>query len=157
MCVLAGMIELSLPFFLAFCPILYYEQNRFLWKGKPMVMSMHELMKVQEQIKHISCEEARNLLDKDDVLFVDVRSIKSFESGHITGSAHCERGVLEFLVADDSPMQLQVFHGLPYRQYIVYCDRGRQSALAAKTLQDMGVPNVYNLMGGYEAWNTLVG
>lgn len=120
-----------------------------------MVMSMHELMKVQEVIQHISCPEAKALVDRDDVLFVDVRSDSSFGAGHITGAAHCERGVLEFLVAEDSPMQMEVFQGLPYRQYIVYCERGSQSALACKTLRDMGVSNVYNLMGGYEAWNTL--
>lgn len=120
-----------------------------------MVMSIHEVMQVQELIKHIHCHDARKLVDKEDVLFVDVRSEKSFQEGHITGAAHCERGLLEFFVADGSQMQMEVFQGLPYQQYIVYCSRGRQSALAVKTLQDMGVPNVYNLTGGFEAWNTL--
>ena len=111
-----------------------------------------EVMQVQDQIDHISCYDARLMANRDDTLFVDVRERSAFESGHITGSVHCDRGLLEFYVADGSPMQLESFKGLPYKNYIVYCNGGKQSILAAKTLQDLGVRQVKNLIGGYAAW-----
>ena len=111
-----------------------------------------EVMQVQDQIEHIACYDARKLVDRDDVLFVDVRDQSSFDQGHITGAVHCARGLLEFYIANGSPMQLEVFKGLPYRQYVVYCNGGKQSILAAKTLQDLGVVQVKNLIGGYTAW-----
>lgn len=111
-----------------------------------------EVMQVQDQIQHISCYDARALADRDDVLFVDVRNLNHFQTGHITGAVHCERGMLEFLAADGSAMQLEVFKGQPYSQYIVYCNGGRQSVLASHTLQSLGLQGVKNLIGGYQAW-----
>ncbi|MEC8882659.1 MAG: rhodanese-like domain-containing protein [Pseudomonadota bacterium] len=110
------------------------------------------VMQVQDQVENISCYDARLLMNKEDVLFVDVRNKEGFLQGHITGAVHCERGMLEFLVADGSPMQLEVFKGQPYSQYIIYCNGGRQSVLAAYTLQNLGVSGVKNLVGGYQAW-----
>ena len=70
-----------------------------------------EVMQVQDQIDHISCYDARLMANRDDTLFVDVRERSAFESGHITGSVHCDRGLLEFYVADGSPMQLSHLRG----------------------------------------------
>lgn len=117
-----------------------------------MIKHIDEVMQVQDQVENISCFDAKKMVDRDDVLFVDVRGKDQFLSGHITGSVNCDRGLLEFYVADGSPMQLEVFIGLPYRLYIVYCNGGKQSILAAKTLQDLGVAQVKNLVGGYSAW-----
>lgn len=117
-----------------------------------MVKHIDEVMQVQDQVENISCFDAKKMMHRDDVIFVDVRGKEHFLSGHITGSVHCERGLLEFYVADGSPMQLEVFTGLPYRVHIVYCNGGKQSILAAKTLQDLGVTQVKNLVGGYSAW-----
>ena len=113
---------------------------------------LDEVMQVQDQVENISCYDARLLMNKDNVLFVDVRNEAGFLQGHIMGAVHCDRGMLEFLVADGSPMQLEVFKGQPYSQYIVYCNGGRQSILAAYTLQSLGVSGVKNLVGGYQAW-----
>jgi len=110
------------------------------------------VMQVQDQIENISCFDAKKLVDHDDVLFVDVRDKEHFEQGHITGAMHCPRGFIEFYVADGSPMQLEAFKGLPYQTYIVYCNGGKQSVLASKTLQDLGVTGVKNLIGGYQSW-----
>ena len=112
------------------------------------------VMQVQDQIEHISSFDARKRAEHDDVVFIDVRDRSDFEQGHITGATHCPRGYLEFHVAEGSPMQLEAFKGLPYSTYIVYCNGGRQSILAAKTLQDLGVPGVKNLIGGYQAWQS---
>lgn len=121
-----------------------------------MVKHIDAVMQVQDQITHIDSMEASALMNRDDVLFIDVRNQAAFDEGHITGSVHCERGMLEFYVADGSPMQLEVFKGLPYKQYIVYCNGGRQSILATKTLQDLGVSGVKNLLGGYQAWQAAI-
>ena len=116
------------------------------------VKHIDQVMQVQDQVVNVSCHEARLLIERDDVLFIDVRDKESFSQGHIVGSVHCDRGMLEFYVADGSPMQMEVFKNQPYTRYIVYCNGGRQSILAAFTLQDMGITGVKNLVGGYKSW-----
>ena len=120
-----------------------------------MLKHIDAVMQVQSQVEHLACDKAYQLRQRDDVLFVDVRDQDQYNAGHILGAVHCPRGLLEFLVAEGSPMQLEVFRGLPYKHYIVYCNAGRQSILAAKTLQDLGVPNVQNLSGGFQAWQNV--
>lgn len=116
-----------------------------------MIKHINEVMAVSDQIKHTSCSEAKSI-DPQDTLFIDVRSKEAFTAGHIPNAIHCERGLLEFLVADGSPIQLNIFNQQSHQHCIVYCNGGRQSVLAAKTLQDLGVRGVKNLLGGYAEW-----
>ena len=119
-----------------------------------VIKHIDAVMQVQDQVENISPFDAKQLLSRDDVAFIDVRDRSDFDHGHITGACHCPRGYLEFYVAEGSPMQLEVFKGLPYHTYIVYCNGGRQSILASKTLQELGVSGVKNLLGGFQAWQS---
>ena len=70
--------------------------------------------------------------------------------GAIPGSLHVSRGLLEFKADPESPLYERALQ--PDRRLILYCGTGGRSALAAKTLLDMGYSDVASLAGGYAAW-----
>jgi rhodanese-related sulfurtransferase len=88
----------------------------------------------------------------DGALVVDIRDAPELEaSGHIPGSVHVPRGMLEFRADPSSPYHQD---GLdPDRRIILHCASGGRSALAAATLKDMGYTDVAHLDGGFKAWS----
>ena len=99
----------------------------------------------------IQVEEAKQLIGNDDVLFVDVREGGELATqGKIPGAVHAPRGLLEFYADPTSPYHKpELAAG---KRLVVYCASGGRSALAAKTLKDMGVETATNLLGGFAAW-----
>ncbi len=109
------------------------------------------LAEANSVIESVSVQDLPYLLDDDDVLLIDVRETAELDStGAIPGAIHIPRGLLEFKVDRESP----VYHSAvrPERKIIVYCGTGGRSALAAKTLMEMGFEDVASLTGGYDAW-----
>ena len=111
-----------------------------------------ELMNVSNEIKNISVDEAKEKLNDPNVQFIDVRDKNSFESETIGNAVNLERGLLEFYLADGSPLENEMFKQNPDKEYIVFCGLGGQSTLATKTMQEMGIKNVKNMTGGMIAW-----
>jgi len=111
-----------------------------------------ELMNVSTQIQNISVDEAKEKLNDPNVQFIDVRDKGSFESETIGNAVNLERGLLEFYLADGSPLENEMFKKYPDKEYIVFCGLGGQSTLATKTMQEMGIKNVKNMTGGMTAW-----
>ena len=111
-----------------------------------------ELMNVSNEIKNISVDEAKEKLNNPNVQFIDVRDKNSFESETIGNAINLERGLLEFYLADGSPLENEMFKENPEKEYIVFCGLGGQSTLATKTMQEMGIKNVKNMTGGMTAW-----
>jgi len=111
-----------------------------------------ELMNVSNEITSISIDEAKEKLNDPNIQFIDVRDKSSFETETIGNAVNLERGLLEFYLADGSPLEKEMFKNNPDKEYVVFCDLGGQSALAAKTMQDMGLKNVKNMTGGMTAW-----
>ena len=111
-----------------------------------------ELMNVSNEIKNISIDEANEKLNDPNVQFVDVRDKSSFEEETIGNAVNLERGLLEFYLADGSPLEKEMFKNNPDKEYVVFCTLGGQSTLASKTMQDMGLKNVKNMTGGMTAW-----
>jgi len=102
-------------------------------------------------IESVSVQDLPYLVDDSDVVLVDVRETVEREAdGAIPGSIHAPRGLLEFKVDPESTIYDATF--TPERRLILYCGTGGRSALAAKTLLDMGFSDVSTLAGGYEAW-----
>jgi rhodanese-related sulfurtransferase len=98
-----------------------------------------------------SVEEARELHGRDDVQFVDLRDVRELErEGIIPGAFHAPRGMLEFWVDPESPYHKPVF--AQDKQYVLFCAAGWRSALATRTLQEMGMPKVSHIDGGFSAW-----
>jgi|TARA_B110000263_G_C14980017_1_gene361093 rhodanese-related sulfurtransferase len=116
-----------------------------------------EVMKIKEEIDNISIEDAHQKLDDSNVQFVDVRDKATFDKGTIGNAINLERGLLEFYLADGSPLQVDEFKEPTDKEYIVLCNLGGQSALSSKTMKDMGIRNVKNLVGGYTEWQKKFG
>ena len=111
-----------------------------------------DLMKVSNEIISISADKAKQKLNDPNVQFIDVRDKNSFETETIGNAINLERGLLEFYLADGSPLENDMFKNNPEKEYVVFCGLGGQSTLASKTMQDMGLKNVKNLTGGMTAW-----
>ena len=104
-----------------------------------------------EKIETICLKQAQELLKDSNVVFVDIRDIRELErEGMIPGAFHAPRGMLEFWVDPDSPYYKPIFG--EDKCFILYCASAWRSALATKTLQDMGLPHVCHLEGGFGAW-----
>ena len=103
------------------------------------------------EIETIPLELAQVLLTDSNVVFVDIRDVRELErEGMIPNALHAPRGMLEFWVDPDSPYYKPIF-GVGKR-LVLYCASAWRSALAAQTLQRMGVPNVCHVEGGFSAW-----
>ncbi len=102
-------------------------------------------------IETVSVSDLPYLQDDPDALVLDVRDANEREKdGSIPGSVHVPRGLLEFMADPESPVYNEAIS--PERRLVLYCGTGGRSALAAKTLHDMGYPDVLSLAGGYSAW-----
>ena len=103
------------------------------------------------EVKTYSIQEARAKFGSPTVQFVDVRDIRELKrEGGIPGAFHAPRGMLEFWVDPDSPYHADIFSS--GKEFIFFCSKGWRSALATKTVQDMGLPNVAHIGGGFTAW-----
>ena len=79
----------------------------------------------------------------EQIVVIDVREPEEFARGKIPGAYTIPRGVLEMQVDGRLPRESTV---------VLYCGAGGRSALAAKSLADMGYEKVENLQGGWGAW-----
>lgn len=116
-----------------------------------MTTTLKEMMSAANaDVPRISPAEARDLLGRDDVLFVDVRDAHEVEStGKVAGALHVSRGMLEFRADPDSPYHSEAFG--KDKTVIVYCASGGRSALGGKALKDLGYQDVRNL-GAFKDW-----
>ncbi len=106
-------------------------------------------------VETISVSDALDLHGVEGVAFVDVRDGGERAQGAIPDSVHCSRGFLEFIADPDGPMHNPLFAS--GTRLVLYCGSGGRSVLAAKTLADMGVPNVCHMAGGMAAWRAADG
>ena len=101
-------------------------------------------------VPKITPTEARELIGKGNTLVVDVRDAPEVEkSGKIAGAVHVSRGMLEFRADPDSPYHDKNF--AKDKNVILYCASGGRSALAGKTLKDLGYDKVFNV-GAFKDW-----
>jgi len=107
-------------------------------------------------IETVSVQDLAYHLEDPDVVLVDVReTVEREREGMIPASVHVPRGLLEFQADPESPVHVSEMR--PEQRIILYCGTGGRSALAAKTLLDMGYTDVASLAGGYEAWRAAKG
>ena len=102
-------------------------------------------------IETLSASEAIALHDDPTVLIVDIRDVRELErEGRIPGSFHAPRGMLEFWIDPESPYHKDAL--ADGRRLLLHCASGWRSALAARTLGEMGVHGVAHIGGGFDAW-----
>lgn len=103
------------------------------------------------QVTTYTVEQARALHGHPGVQFVDIRDVRELEhEGVIPGAMHAPRGMLEFWVDPESPYHRDAF--AQDKEYVLFCAAGWRSALATKTLMDMGLERVAHVGGGFKAW-----
>jgi rhodanese-related sulfurtransferase len=103
------------------------------------------------RIETVPVEEAIKLAGDPNVVLVDIReTVERQKTGTAKGALHAPRGFLEFHADPESPMHLPALAS--GKRILLFCASGGRSALAAKTLQEMGVPNVAHVKGGFGAW-----
>ena len=103
------------------------------------------------EVTTYSVDEVKARLADPNVQIVDIRDVRELTGGTVTGAFHASRGMLEFWVDPASPYFKPLFAD-ESKEFILFCGAGWRSALAAKTLQDMGMTNVAHIDGGYAEW-----
>ncbi len=98
----------------------------------------------KSEIKEVTVKEANELLDKSNVVFLDVREAYELKDGFVPGSINIPRGELEFKIEKAMPDK--------DKDIVVYCRTGRRSSLATQTLFKMGYKKVMNLKDGFMGW-----
>jgi rhodanese-related sulfurtransferase len=104
-----------------------------------------------QEVKTYSVEQVLARFGQPDVQIVDIRDVRELNDGTITGAYHAPRCMLEFWVDPESPYHKKIFAD-EGKEFILFCGAGWRSALAAKTLQDMGMANVAHIEGGWGDW-----
>ena len=104
------------------------------------------------QVRTYTVQQVRERLGRPDLQLVDIRDVRELQAeGTVPGSYHAPRCMLEFWVDPQSPYFKKVFAD-EGKEFVLFCGAGWRSALAAKTLQDMGMTNVAHIDGGFTEW-----
>jgi len=121
------------------------------------------IRQIKEQITEVDPSEVHELLDgaptagangasangasahaTPDIALIDVRESEEWDAGHLPGATHVPRGYLESRIEGAVPDR--------DRRVVIYCASGTRSALAAKTLADLGYSDVQSMTGGITLW-----
>ena len=114
------------------------------------IKSSHQLVaEALEKIKTISVDEALNLFNENKCNLIDIRDIRELQNeGRVENSHHIPRGMLEFLLDPESVYFKEGKLDLN-KEMVLFCAGGLRSALAAKSLKDMGFEKVSHIDGGF--------
>jgi rhodanese-related sulfurtransferase len=105
----------------------------------------------EREVETLRAADAVKLHGRADVVLVDIRDIRELNrEGRVPGAFHCPRGLLEFWVDPQSPYHKPVF--AQDKRFVFFCAGGLRSALAAQTVQRMGLRPVAHVGGGFAAW-----
>ena len=108
------------------------------------------LIEANNLVKRLSYDESVDLINNTETVIIDVREESEvYNLGIIKNAVHIPRGLIEFKLSPNSPNNPILIKD--DTNILVYCAGGYRSALAAKSLLDLGFKNVYNL-GGFKEW-----
>ena len=98
----------------------------------------------KKNVREVSVDDAMRRMREAGASLVDVREESEWDAGHARGAMHLSKGLIERDIEKTVPNKNS--------ELILYCGGGFRSALATKSLQDMGYTNVWSLAGGWRAW-----
>ena len=109
------------------------------------------ISEANKEIKTISANEALKLFNDNMCNLIDLREEGELShNGKVENSTHVPRGLLEFSLNPNSPLvQNKIID--TSKDIVLFCAAGGRSALAAKTLKEMGFKNVSHIDGGFSA------
>ena len=116
------------------------------------IKSSSELVQVAlMEIKTISAEEALKLCNEDACTLIDIREKGELDkTGRIEKSNHIPRGMLEFWLDPEGPYFKSGKIDMN-KEMVLFCAGGLRSALAVKSLKEMGFEKVAHIDGGFAA------
>ena len=104
-----------------------------------------------KEIKTINADEAFKMLEEDNCNLIDIRDVRELEKeGRVEKSHHIPRGMLEFWL-DPNSSYFQKGKLDLNKEMVLFCAGGLRSALATKSLKDMGFKNISHIEGGFGA------
>ena len=117
----------------------------------PIKSSQTLVQAALKEIKTISTDQAFELLQNDKCNLIDIRDIRELQKeGQVEGANHIPRGMLEFWLDPESVYFKDGKLDLN-KEMVLFCAGGLRSALAAKSLKDMGFEKVSHIDGGFGA------
>ena len=107
----------------------------------------------KSETKAVSPQQAFDRSQAGTAILIDIRDIRELQrQGRIAAAFHAPRGMLEFWADPQSPYHKDVFaHS---GNLILFCASSWRSALAAKTLQDMGMTNIFDMESWFNGWKS---
>ena len=104
-----------------------------------------------KEIKTINTDEAYELSQSEKCNLIDIRDIRELENeGRVENSHHIPRGMLEFWL-DPESAYFKKGKLDPNKEMVLFCAGGLRSALATKSLKDMGFKKISHIDGGFSA------
>ena len=105
----------------------------------------------KKSIKIFNADEVKQLVEQDEISLIDIRDIRElWKEGTIENARHIPRGMLEFWL-DPESSYYKANKIKDIKKMVLFCALGFRSALAAKSLVDMGFQNVAHVEGGFDA------
>jgi len=105
----------------------------------------------QKSIETLSSNEVKKLSDNNEITLIDVRDIRElWKEGTIENSKHIPRGMLEFWL-DPESTYYKLNKVKEIKKMVLFCALGWRSALATKSLVEMGFKNVAHVEGGFDS------
>ena len=115
----------------------------------PIKSSLKLVQEALSEINTINVDQAYDLASKDKCNLIDIRDIRELEKeGRVEGAQHIPRGMLEFWMDPESVYFKEGKLDLN-KEMILFCAGGLRSALATKSLKDMGFENISHIEGGF--------
>ena len=117
----------------------------------PIKSSQTLVQEALKEIKTINTDEAYELLQNDKCNLIDIRDVRELENeGRVENSHHIPRGMLEFWL-DPESVYFKKGKLDPNKEIVLFCAGGLRSALATKSLKEMGFEKVSHIEGGFSA------
>jgi len=117
----------------------------------PIKSSQTLVSEALKEIKTISTDEAYELSNQGKCNLIDIRDIRELQNeGRVENAHHIPRGMLEFWLDPESVYFKEGKLDLN-KEMVLFCAGGLRSALAAKSLKDMGFKKVSHIDGGFGA------
>ena len=95
-----------------------------------------------ESYKELDIHQAKEMMDKEDVIIVDIRDPNSYQEAHIPNAILIDQSTIDQFTQDSDKN----------KPLICYCYLGESSQMAAQYLKDQGFQSVYNIIGGFNKW-----
>ena len=105
--------------------------------------------KAMSEIKTIDADEAYQKFENNNCNLIDIREINELDNtGRVEGASHIPRGMLEVYLDPNSPI-IQNGQVDKNKEFILFCAGGVRSALAVKSLKEMGYEKISHIDGGF--------